>query len=118
MSIKTWKERWRNPWLYKRDAMQAEIDELRAEITRLTGIAFLASAERDELRMELGDLPEAQADMLATIKAQRKVLQQVLNTLIDVTASINMKRFWRDKDGKRFDEITDTAITAIQGVLK
>ena len=22
-----------------------------------------------------------------------------------------------DKDGKRFDEITDTAITAIQGVL-
>ena len=31
MNIKTWKERWRNPWLYKRDAMQAEIDELRAE---------------------------------------------------------------------------------------
>lgn len=103
MSIKTWKERWRNPWLYKRDAMQAEIDELRAEITRLTGIAFLASAERDELRMELGDLPEAQADMLATIKAQREVLEQALKALLHAPW-----KNWR----------TDKAITAIQEQLK
>lgn len=115
MSIKTWKERWRNPWLYKRDAMQAEIDELRAEIKRLTGIAFLASAERDELRMELGDLPEAQADMLATIKAQRKVLEQALEALELTLDSLEYEgvTFWSERQDK-----ARTAITAIQEQLK
>ena len=85
MNITPWQERLAHSQaltgqfaIPKEDCMQAEIDELRAEIKRLTGIAFLASAERDELHMELGDLPEAQADMLATIKAQRKVLERAL----------------------------------------
>ena len=32
---------------------KAELDALRADVRRLTGVAFLASAERDELRMDL-----------------------------------------------------------------
>lgn len=69
--------------------MQAEIDELRA-----------ALAERD---VEIGDLPQAQADMLATIKAQRVVLEQSLEALLHAPW-----KNWR----------TDKAITAIQEQLK
>ena len=49
---------------------------------------------------------------------QRKVLEQALEALNDITSEISMKRFWREKDEKRFDEIAEEAITAIQGVLK
>ena len=49
--------------------------------------------------------------------AQRKVLEQTLEALNDITSEISMKRFWREKDEKRFDEIAEEAITAIQGVL-
>jgi uncharacterized protein YydD (DUF2326 family) len=111
MSIKTWQERLEE----KADcqiittaalncAMLDEIDELRA-----------ALAERDA---EIGDLPQAQADMLATIKSQRRVLEQAKDAINDITSHINMKRFWRDSDEKRLDEITDAAITAIQEQLK
>ena len=123
MNIKTWQERAGvdhtivGTFGYE-GAMQAEIDELRAalqerdaEIERLKDINRTLVDKSN--RQNIHDARQAE-----TIAEQRKALEQVLNTLIDVTASINMKRFWRDKDGKRFDEITDTAITAIQGVLK
>lgn len=80
MSIKTWSnEQCDDEFRYPSEKyMLREIDELRSETKRLTGVAFLASAERDELLMELGDLPKAQADMLVTIKEQRKVLEQAM----------------------------------------
>ena len=37
--------------------------------------------ERDALKAELGDLPEAQAEMLAQIKADEELMQEVLSTL-------------------------------------
>ena len=89
----------------------AALQEHDAEIERLKDINRTLVDKSN--RQNIHDARQAE-----TIAEQRKALEQVLNTLIDVTASINMKRFWRDKDGKRFDEITDTAITAIQGVLK
>jgi hypothetical protein len=57
--------------------------------------------------MELGDLPQAQADMLATIKAQRTVLEQALEAL---TYQGNMGPTRRQR--------RVATITAIQGVLK
>lgn len=106
MNIKTWSQRItpESTVVAQLRAMQAEIDELRAEIKRLTGIAFLASAERDELRMELGDLPEAQADMLATIKAQREVLERALAAMNKGYMSHHHAEY-------------SATITAIQGVL-
>ena len=95
------------------DALIAELAALQehdAEIERLKDINRTLVDKSN--RQNIHDARQAE-----TIAEQRKALEQVLNTLIDVTASINMKRFWRDKDGKRFDEITDTAITAIQEQL-
>ena len=57
------------------DVLIAERDALRAENERLTQQAFTLAVECDELRMELGDLPESQAEMLTTIKELRVELE-------------------------------------------
>lgn len=44
---------------------KAELDALRADVRRLTGVAFLASAERDELRMELAALKASPVSLQA-----------------------------------------------------
>lgn len=100
MNIKTWKERWRNPWLYKRDAMQAEIDELRAALkgAELFEQSFLYQKGKIErLQAELANKTEklkqlSNADAMERlyavgleqeheITAQRKVLEQALEAL-------------------------------------
>ena len=90
-------------------AMDSEIHDLRAYVNLLekqlkdASVAAIAeAAEVDRLTQELGDLPEAQADKLATIKAQRRVLEQALEAL---NGSAGREDVW-------------DAITAIQGVLK
>lgn len=118
MSIKTWQERAHlEPDVRVEDlaygvdlVMQIEIDELRAALVK-------RDAEIEQLTetslWQAGRISE----LLDEIAAQRKVLEQALEALNDITAEINMKRFWREKDEKRFDEIADEAITAIQEQL-
>lgn len=104
MTIKTWESQTTSNTTLGQQLMlmQNEIDELRTllverddeigllnsilesrnqNIETLTGVAFLAGVERDDLRKELGDLPQAQTNMMATIKEQRKVLEQALSAL-------------------------------------
>ncbi len=54
---------------YGRDCAEAA----QMEVARLTKQAFVLAVERDELRAELGDLPQAQAEMLAEIKVLRTI---------------------------------------------
>lgn len=87
------------------------------------GATYYLASEVDALLQErdaeieiANALLKARLENSAT-EVQRKVLETALNVFIDITTHINMKRFWRDKDGIRFDEITDAAITAIQEAL-
>ena len=73
------------------DVLIAERDALRAENERLTQQAFTLAVECDELRMELGDLPESQAEMLTTIKELHAENDQI-RTLM----SIYNLGCWRD----------------------
>lgn len=60
--------------LYERKNAKETADMLEADELiehRLTRQAFTLAVARDELRMELGDLPEAQAEMLRKIKKLR-----------------------------------------------
>ena len=100
--IKTWQENWHRgdtPNLESRiDCMQAEIDELRAALL--------------ECDAELGDLPQAQAEMLTTIKVQRKVLEQALRAMTPVSG------YGRIGTEDSEQAMLQAAITAIQRVLK
>ena len=120
MSIKTWQERLAKitSTSYQGYASQeeidackqAELDEIRSELARRTGeIAQLTETSL----WQAGRISE----LLDDAAAQRKVLEQALEALNDITAEISMKRFWREKDEKRFDEIAGEAITAIQEQL-
>ena len=141
--IKTWQERWKEYTCgdrsdVRQDCMQAEIDEIRSELVRREAeierfnshihtcgpTCTKAGCINARLSKELGQLTETSiwqagriSELLDDAAAQRKVLEQALEALNDITAEISMKRFWREKDEKRFDEIADEAITAIQEQL-
>lgn len=105
------------------EGLLATVAERDAEIEQLTGVAFLACVERDELRMELGDLPEAQSDMLETIKAQRKALGQALEALQSLFGAPNQYYTNADAGGVAVwrlggSDLPRRAITAIEEVLK
>lgn len=85
--------------------------ELEAELAEQCRLSSMG-AEREYVL--LGKVAQLERER----DAQRKVLEQAREVLNDITAEISMKRFWREKDEKRFDEIADEAITAIQEVLK
>lgn len=92
MNIKTWQERIRSEYHNMPPIvgpyMQSEIDELRAENERLEGseiglnryLAKVQSESRElrtenfRLTAELGDLPEAQAEMLSEVKRLKQYI--------------------------------------------
>jgi hypothetical protein len=53
------------------------IEAQEKRIAELTNKAFNLAVERDDMRAELGDLPEAQNEMLTTIKRQREHIAEL-----------------------------------------
>ena len=95
------------------ETLHTERDQLSAALEATMLKEAELTVEVYTLRMELGDLPQAQADMLATIKAQRKVLDQSLNALCAVVGVVGFAYTPQNKRKK-----VDEAITAIQEQLK
>lgn len=67
----------------ERDQLAAALEATALREAELTGEVYM-------LQMELGDLPQAQADMLITIKTQRKVLEESRRELHACQAVIHL----------------------------
>lgn len=50
-------------------------------------------------------------------KEQRAAMQQALDALVDIDSFVNLKRFFRDSDGVRLDDVAAPAIDSLRAGL-
>ncbi|MDE3021932.1 MAG: hypothetical protein KGI54_08740 [Pseudomonadota bacterium] len=89
MTIKTWQDRIGiDPWLSTTKAMQAEIDELRAEVTRMAEQCSLYDAAAYKAKIEAKTLVQACEDDNDRLRAENKrlILELKKHALVIETA--------------------------------